>query len=314
MKVLLSICIPTYNRADVLKISIESIVSQEVFQCSDLVEIVISDNCSQDNTEEFGKELEKQFYPKVRYYRNIENIKDRNFEKVLSYGNGHFLKLSNDTLIYNKGSLDFLLGVVHDNFDSKNLVFFTNGKLKDSKIQICNNLDQFVKTASYWSTWIACFGIWKVDFELLADFSRLSHMQLAQTDVIFRLISSQKKCIIYNQPFFLIHELKSKGGYNLFKVFGVNYFIINKKYLKSGELRKKTYNKEKYRLFRHYLIPRYDKLFYTQDKRFSFDKNNAMKYLFINYRFELYFYIYMFYLYLRYQFRKIFNYRKSFKL
>ncbi|MDD2524542.1 MAG: glycosyltransferase, partial [Endomicrobiaceae bacterium] len=46
---LLSICIPTYNRADYLNQSIQSIVNSDGF--GDKVEIVISDNCSTDNTE-----------------------------------------------------------------------------------------------------------------------------------------------------------------------------------------------------------------------------------------------------------------------
>ena len=47
---LLSICIPTYNRAEILDKSLESITKQDIFQKTDEVEIIVSDNCSQDNT------------------------------------------------------------------------------------------------------------------------------------------------------------------------------------------------------------------------------------------------------------------------
>lgn len=44
-KPLLSICIPTYNRAEYLEKSLESIIRQSEFH-SDDVDVVISDNCS----------------------------------------------------------------------------------------------------------------------------------------------------------------------------------------------------------------------------------------------------------------------------
>ena len=44
----LSICIPTYNRSEVLKESLMQLLKYE----GDDIEVVISDNCSPDNTEE----------------------------------------------------------------------------------------------------------------------------------------------------------------------------------------------------------------------------------------------------------------------
>ena len=48
---LLSICIPTYNRAELLRQCLESIISESnVF--TDKVEVIVSNNCSTDKTEE----------------------------------------------------------------------------------------------------------------------------------------------------------------------------------------------------------------------------------------------------------------------
>ena len=49
--VLLSICIPTYNRETYLAKTLDSIVNQNIFLSSDDINIVISDNCSTDGTE-----------------------------------------------------------------------------------------------------------------------------------------------------------------------------------------------------------------------------------------------------------------------
>ena len=98
MKPLLSICVPTYNRCEYLRKSIESIICQPEFQNGE-VEIVISDNTSNDGTELLGKEFASK-YSNIRYYKNSENIVDKNFPLALGRGSGVFRKLSNDTFIY----------------------------------------------------------------------------------------------------------------------------------------------------------------------------------------------------------------------
>jgi glycosyltransferase involved in cell wall biosynthesis len=69
---LLSICIPTYNREKYLQECLESIVHQEGFNIND-IEIVISDNASQDGTTKLVESF-KQKYPNIQYFRNAENI------------------------------------------------------------------------------------------------------------------------------------------------------------------------------------------------------------------------------------------------
>lgn len=65
---LVSIGIPTYNRANsYLKHALRSAVSQTY----ENIEIIVSDNCSPDNTESFVREIND---PRIRYYRQKENI------------------------------------------------------------------------------------------------------------------------------------------------------------------------------------------------------------------------------------------------
>ena len=71
MKTILSLCIPTYNRAELLRSALLSVVPQ-LTECGYEVEIVVSDNCSPDNTKEVV-EWAQQFGP-IRYHRNADNI------------------------------------------------------------------------------------------------------------------------------------------------------------------------------------------------------------------------------------------------
>lgn len=296
---ILSICIPTYNRATYLDETIKSIVVQKRFLETNDVEIVISDNCSQDETEAIVKKYIDIFAYKIRYYKNPSNIKDGNFEKVLSYGNGIFLKLNNDTLNHKENTLDVMIDVIYKNINSKRIIFFSNGTSgKNLSSFICKDINSFVEVVSYWSTWIACFGIWKIDFETLNEFSRYSNLQLVQTDVLLRLISSGKEVHVDNTLIFNSVTPSSKGGYNPFKTFGIDYLSLYTEYIVKGELTKKIFNKEKYKLFRYFLLGLYCKLV-VNSSSFTFDTSNAFKNLLYNYRFNLYFYLWISYTKLR---------------
>ena len=92
--ILLSLCIPTYNRVETLTVMLERVVHDPDFD--EEVEIVISDNCSTDDTEAQMRRMASE-YPNIKYYRNSENVQDRNFYLALSRGKGRYLKLLNDS-------------------------------------------------------------------------------------------------------------------------------------------------------------------------------------------------------------------------
>jgi glycosyltransferase involved in cell wall biosynthesis len=65
---LVTIAMPTYNRADgFLKQALQSAVSQTYAN----IEIIVSDNCSTDNTESVVKEMKD---PRIRYFKHSENM------------------------------------------------------------------------------------------------------------------------------------------------------------------------------------------------------------------------------------------------
>ena len=68
---LLSICIPTYNRADWLCLSLKFLLPQ-ITRANGLVELIVSDNCSEDHTSQVAEEAQE--YGPFRYHRNESNI------------------------------------------------------------------------------------------------------------------------------------------------------------------------------------------------------------------------------------------------
>jgi glycosyltransferase involved in cell wall biosynthesis len=91
-----SVVIPTYNRADLLSVTVESVLGQ---QFGDF-EILVVDNCSTDHTEQVmqGYTTDKR----VRYIRNERNM-ERSYSRNVGMANasGQFLTLlDSDDIMY----------------------------------------------------------------------------------------------------------------------------------------------------------------------------------------------------------------------
>lgn len=112
-KPLLSICIPTYNRADFLPTCIESIVVQfKNAEVLDKVEIVISDNGSTDNTEEVVKSFQKK-YPNIFYRKNAINLGyDKNALELVPFAKGEYCWMLGDDDALFEGSLAYVLNIL----------------------------------------------------------------------------------------------------------------------------------------------------------------------------------------------------------
>jgi glycosyltransferase involved in cell wall biosynthesis len=296
-RIILSICIPTFNRAKYLEDTILSIVKQKRFKETGEIEIVISDNCSEDNTLEISEKYVDIYGEKIRYYRNSENIKEANIERVLSLGKGIFLKLNNDTLMHQDNTLDKIIDSINQNIEKKEIIFFSNGTAKNITKCHCKNLDSFVKTVSFYSTWIVCFGIWKEDFASIDNFDTVVKLQLIN-DVLFRLISLNRSVFVDNTKIFNSISPKSKGGYNFYQVFVANYIGLLEEYRTKEKISWVTLFNEKSRLLIHFLIP-WTLTLWRDKTKYSFNNKRVVVILFKKYRFHPFFYTGAVYILLR---------------
>jgi glycosyltransferase involved in cell wall biosynthesis len=231
-KPLLSICIPTYNRAEILDKSILSIVSQNEFNSED-VELVISDNASTDSTGEIVNKYLKN-YNNILYFRNSENIYDKNFPTVIGLANGIFRKLCNDDMIFKDGTIDYLLTIIKNNINDKPVVFFLNCSLKNIRkdIYYTNDFNSFVRTVSFYSTWIGGFSIWEDDFEKIENKFEGCELNLWQTKVLFEVLEYKQNGLVNNEDLFFRKNITKRYiEFSPFNVFYVNYLDLYKKYL-----------------------------------------------------------------------------------
>jgi len=144
-KPLLSICIPTYNSAHYLKECLDCIVCQfknkEVYN---QVEIVISDNASEDNTQELVKKYQKDF-TNIRYFRNSRNLEfDRNVDIVITKSEGNFCWTLSDDEFIEKDALKFIFNIIKNNLDVAYICIDSNNILKGNKIRYFKDGDDWL--------------------------------------------------------------------------------------------------------------------------------------------------------------------------
>ncbi len=113
---ILTIAIPTYNRENLLKLSLSRIIDA-VKGYEEDVEVVISDNCSTDGTALVVKNAQ-EFFP-FRYFKNAENIGfNYNYIKLIdNYALGEYCWVIGDDDFVYSNAIKEILAVLKSNED-----------------------------------------------------------------------------------------------------------------------------------------------------------------------------------------------------
>lgn len=290
---ILSICIPTYNRAEVLRDTLEHYTSCEEFD--DDVEIVISDNASTDNTRDICERFISK-YPNIRYYRNEENIRDVNFLKVLSYGRGDYLKLFNDTVYLTNVGLRYMKDMLNLHKNESRALFFTLGWTRVNSNEIeCADLNEYIRVVALGVTSNNMFGTWRCEWETLPNKERYAQLQLMQVDWTSQLIVQNNGALLCNKS--IIESSKSsanvfRSSYNFFKVHLDNYYSILNSYYEQGYISDETL-KEDRKYFLYYYRKMLCKIAIHRGSNWA-ETKGTWHYIWKNYKKDGFFYIFLF--------------------
>lgn len=115
---ILSICIPVYNRKEIFKhCLIEACESS--LEYADDVEVIISDNNSEDDIYAIVEEIKLEFKSiSIKYHKNNINIGlCRNFLKVVEIAKGEFCWIIGSDDFIKKGAIKILLDIIKMNRD-----------------------------------------------------------------------------------------------------------------------------------------------------------------------------------------------------
>ena len=239
---LLSLCIPTNGVLEWVIPVLDSIYSQG--ENENLYQVVVTDNG--DNAEFFHRMTE---YTEAHY--NLKYIKTNspgflNQIDCFKNADGQFIKFINHRFTLNKGALNYYINFIRNNIKNKPIIYFSNGVINSSKkILNLNTFDKFVNKLSYWSSWSAGIGFWRDELYKLDDIKEYNEL-FPHTDILFMETNSNSYIIDDTN---LLTQLPvgkiSKGKYNLFKAFAVEYPSIICNLFRKNQITLQTFLKIK---------------------------------------------------------------------
>lgn len=226
---LLSLCIPTYNRAEILAQCLEKHI--EAIGDERDIEIVISDNASTDNTREVVADfIERHGDIRIVYHRNEENIRDKNFFEVFRHARGRYLKLLNDYTYYGAKGMRIMIDGVRRYPDEETPLFFYM-KLRKEPTDCVAGVDEFVRSVNNKLTWISNFGIWRSRLGELADTLDRSGSQLLQCYWTLSMVERHPARLVDIRDVHLLPVPGSKRvPYNFFVPHVANYYTLLSSY------------------------------------------------------------------------------------
>ncbi|MBD3918179.1 glycosyltransferase [Paenibacillus sp. PR3] len=252
----LSICIPTYNRAADLNRCLHSIVHQ-IGDCS-LFEVVVSDNASPDATQQVLDSFAKA-YPNMnlRYWRNDDNIgAERNIIKLLDDARGDYVLLHGDDDFFTDLTIMPMLNLIQNNRDCS--VYFLNVLGDDGQVHRLEGLEAFIETASIHSGFISSIMIQREAYRQIEEKSKFIGSG-------FNHIYLQLEALRHNPNFAIVNKAmfgyagNKPTGYNYGKYFIEGYLSILDHYRSYG-LSDEALLKEKRSMLATTVLPWYKRI------------------------------------------------------
>lgn len=255
---LLSICIPTFNRAPHLEHCLQSIYSQ--IGNNELIEVIVSDNASTDATPEIARTYASR-YSNMKYVRNDENIgADPNIFRVMNLAQGKFVKLQGDDDFYVDGTLLPLLHVLHCHNECGIVqIYVRNG---DGRIWEGVGMSAYLEATSIYATFITSIIMRREDLTKIEEPSLFLHSSFNQLYLQYAILEKNPRFCIMNSCMFTYAGISS-DEYNFGEVIFRSYQSILRYFVGKG-LTQEDINKEKKQTLYHYAIPWFRQIIATK--------------------------------------------------
>lgn len=224
-KPLLTICIPTWNREKCLRMSLERFDNQIHDVEDGELELIVSDNASDDHTPEVVEMFIQKGLP-IIYNRNNENLgPDGNFLKCMHLAKGKYIFLLGDDDFLRPNALRTILdNLKKDDYGLIQLHRFRS--IRADRREYENHRAFFVKLGIE----ITCMtgNIFLRDaVDAVDNPDQYRKTNLLQVPFYIQAALMKKKNLIINQWFFDYNmDSGNCGGYNFFKVFLNNFMTI----------------------------------------------------------------------------------------
>jgi acetyltransferase-like isoleucine patch superfamily enzyme len=272
MKPILTIAIPTYNRASYLEINLNQLFKNiELLENPNEIEIIISDNASTDETESIINKFKNEIIPIIHLKNQINTGFDGNFESCLSNATGKYVWIFGDDELLFNNSLPKIIDVLKNNdvgcvyingvgyeksFDLTKYDF-----IQPEKIEFVSK-QTYIEKISYFITFCTGNIINKNYLSKNIDTKKYIGTNLNQVHSYLDVLNNCNNHIILKENYFFI-KASNTGGYNLFKTFSTNFNLILKQHL----------DKKNIRLINNQLINNFFPFYLTNSNAFTNEKS-----------------------------------------
>ena len=238
---LLTIAIPTYNRAAYLDVCLAHIAAQPEIN-GGLVELLVSDNCSTDSTESIVEKWISNGL-KINYIRNIENIgPDDNFLQCFNRASGKYVWILGDDDLVLDGTLGPILEILKED-DYGLLSLNSYGFIDDyatekpagaaSGWKSYDELSMFISRVGYSLTFISSNIVNRALAAKNMHVEEFRNTNLVQLAWIFNALFNSSRNA-YLKSYAVAARACASGGYRLCEVFGSNFQKVFDIYIHQG--------------------------------------------------------------------------------
>ncbi len=225
----LTIAIPTYNRCELLKQTLDSVLTQ--IKNNELLEIIVVDNASTDNTEDM-----MQRYPSVKYIKNEVNKGiDFNINKCVFEASGEYVHILSDDDLLIDGALDKIISIINNDVDFaflNGVVFhniFDDNVLKNGNKIFLNqddyyytDMNQFLLNIWVWATFVSSFVVKREKWIHNKKLDSYVGTDILLSYALIDLLNISKKVMIVGMPCIAIRAAYS-GNYRIIYAFSYQW-------------------------------------------------------------------------------------------
>jgi abequosyltransferase len=245
---LLTIAIPTYNRAESLRALLDLLGHQ--INNDARVELIVSDNASTDATSSLIRRLLGQGIA-IRYIRNETNLgADRNIIQCFESAAGKYVWIFSDDDLMAPGTVSRVLdAVANETFDLVYVTpYFFNEYRQHKEFSpttdiTCTSARDFANRVHVMLTFISGLVVNKdtICGAPHRPFNTLFDSSLAQLGPFFTALNRHRRSLIIRDPL-VAATANTSVGYALYKVFGTNLTTIANEWLDDPAVRKEIFN------------------------------------------------------------------------
>jgi len=211
--ILLSIAIPTVNRKSYLEITLNQFIPQ-ILRNKNNVEIVVSNNASEDDTDDYMSKLILS-YSEIKYYKsNIRMDLFKSFSTAVEKSSGKYLILWGDDDIPSPYFIEIILNIIQNNptiglIHYNRLIGYNLGldlkslkvckKDYDEMIKVYDNVSDFNENYFFDATFMSTIVFQKEGWERGLSYDTKLHYGFEFMGTVFSGVSGNS-CIYINFP------------------------------------------------------------------------------------------------------------------